>query len=823
MKIKKFMSMFVAAVVVTSALVAVGTVNVSAIFDYKNNKDANGSYDINYVVGSHGIWDFEDGTNAFIADSGNALYGKALKKNADNADNKDKPACDFSQWQQEDTYVLSFDVYTSSTNVMMNVFTKYKGSDGSQNNLEFMQFKGGKIYIMKHMDEGNRYEDSGVTFNGEEWHHYDVKANLGQTSGNEATLYIDGMERYQFSLRDLRDSSKVGSPACNLAIGKLQFVWVKNDDTAGQYAYIDNIYVRKFSARVTMTGTQTAKGFEIDFSETMPKLQKDNLTVTRTLVGGTNSEAIDFELTQPMPTRAVIELQSFDRGYTYTISLADGITTALGNTVSESFTCKYANAVELKKSWDFETGAAWNNTEIKEEQNRGKVLYFKDTAGSDFVLDATLEGGVYIYSYDVKLDALTANDGDGNWRIFTTFDDKEFAGFKFDKGETPQLGSCYYDGNNNKFGDKFSSTDWYRIDHIIDLDEGLVDIYRNGQKLGSINLNNLGIKSMSKFNIKERGANKTYLDNVDFITAHDTYGAKISAVGKELIIDFDETTYLEDDDITVTKQTGLFDTQNMTGTIKYNSGKRAIIEFSDNLENALYTVAFNDVTSFRGTPIQPEISVNTNPDGAVRASFTDIAGNVSSGASGVPATANKMSIYYSNGMENGTFNGTVEVKYGESNVEYTGVWDNAAKTYTLTFNKLLGINKTYNVTVKDSKYSADGTYAAVTDSFTTKNSAPVFELSNFTYSVDSDGVDVSLNAVNTDTDKDAYIIYAGYNENGALTAVGHEKVTFGQCELPNMSHTFTDSNASSYSDVKVFLWESFETCKPMTNKAVKVQ
>ena len=171
MKIKKFMSMFVAAVVVTSALVAVGTVNVSAIFDYKNNKDANGSYDINYVVGSHGIWDFEDGTNAFIADSGNALYGKALKKNADNADNKDKPACDFSQWQQEDTYVLSFDVYTSSTNVMMNVFTKYKGSDGSQNNLEFMQFKGGKIYIMKHMDEGNRYEDSGVTFNGEEWHH----------------------------------------------------------------------------------------------------------------------------------------------------------------------------------------------------------------------------------------------------------------------------------------------------------------------------------------------------------------------------------------------------------------------------------------------------------------------------------------------------------------------------------------------------------------------------------------------------------------------------------------------------------------------------
>ena len=196
-------------------------------------------------------------------------------------------------------------------------------------------------------------------------------------------------------------------------------------------------------------------------------------------------------------------------------------------------------------------------------------------------------------------------------------------------------------------------------------------------------------------------------------------------------------------------------------------------------------------------------------------SFTDVYG-IKTNAENVSSATNKISVTYPDGMMNDTYNGTFVLNDGTNNIEGTGSYNAETGVYTFETNKLLGANKTYTLTLKDSIAENGSVYKEITGSFTTGN--VVKDISIVNAAKTEAGASVTLNAVNSGKAATCYIITAGY-KNDALAKCMIEVLEIDS-EYTEKIKTFeyTDATLAGCDSIKAFIWNDMaQTLTPIEN------
>ena len=165
---------------------------------------------------------------------------------------------------------------------------------------------------------------------------------------------------------------------------------------------------------------------------------------------------------------------------------------------------------------------------------------------------------------------------------------------------------------------------------------------------------------------------------------------------------------------------------------------------------------------------------------------------------------------------NDTYNGTFVLNDGTNNIEGTGSYNAETGVYTFETNKLLGANKTYTLTLKDSIAENGSVYKEITGSFTTGN--VVKDISIVNAAKTEAGASVTLNAVNSGKAATCYIITAGY-KNDALAKCMIEVLEIDS-EYTEKIKTFeyTDATLARCDSIKAFIWNDMaQTLTPIEN------
>ena len=784
-----------------------------------------------YTVGTK--QDFEtsfttgDALVTFVRDEN---YGGVLKLESSSERSGGQISFDFSPAVKKGKYVLSFDMLMSDTDTNMLIYTrKYNKDKDSFENMSFMALReGGKVCTYPN-NQWSFPQIGDAVFEAGKWQRYDLVMDFdtdNETDTKWGEVYVDGV---------LRGEMNLTANSIN-AMDRMLFVFA-DYGKAGKYALLDNMEMREFDETVAMSAVRNVTGeFEVNFSETMPPLTESSFSLTKTPIDGGEAENVSFSLKYSTPTKAVIVPDSAPRGYSYTLTAAAGLQSAMGSKISNrAYTVDVPFSKALDKKWDFEDGKApGGNTEIAELENRGKVLRYKKSADVQFRIDP-IDSGVYLYSYDlmrtnssvISYMLIRAYPAAGNWKQFEAL---------FDSGRFGNFGTA---GNPSggwgviPLGDKtMEDNTWYRIDNIMDMDSKKALVYCDGEYLGEIDLAGKGLNEFSgvlmsaNFYGTVTDADSAYYDNIRIRDVRDTYGASLTADGKKLYIDFDETTVgLTDDSFTVTRADSPLsaDAETVNAKLIYQNGARAVLELEKEARDGdFFTVTFNNVSSFLKNRPAGSVSYREavhEPGTAMtgEAWFEAVNGEKSSAAF-VPSSTKKIIISYPSGMQGSEFNGSAEVTCDGEAADYSGEWDDAAKTYTLTFKKLLGANKTYNIRLSGS-YSADGAeYKTEAGSFTTSDG--VFELSNVGFEKTAEGIRASFECVNTKESGIYRLVWTGYDRDGSLLGMDYAPVELEADSAETVKTAeFVIDNISELDKISVYIWKSFSDILPVANSA----
>jgi len=508
----------------------------------------------------------------------------------------------FSENATNGSYVLSMDVNMASeakSSLLMFTKTSTKG------NAPFLALKDSGM-VTTYLDTWIFSQIGQGTYTQGEWQRYDFLIDLDQTLPSE--LYLDGVYAGDFILTNRGDSTDIDQ------MGKIHFTL--SDAQDGAYVLLDNISFAPYTGTANMKAELTEEGkITVDFSETMPALSASDFTFTRTPKDGTGAENVALTLDYAAASKAVLTPADLSDGYTYTFSMPNK-KTALNSTISErTFTFKKlgfdnSDAVQIDKMWDFEDGVAPNSaTEVISEGDRGNVLRYNSDSDISFNLGQSLSSGKYVYSFDVKSDAaghkyFRALGTGGNWVYFTKIDNLNRFGEAMNDAGFRTLG-----------GKEITLGQWSRMDSIMDMTSKTADVYFDGEYAGQLNLSEKG-RSGSVYTLEEfgglfasnnSGANGLYLDNIRVRTLEEYYGAKLSADGNKLYIDFEENTNCSAENFKVLKTSGLLASpaEEVSFDITYQNPTRVVLTLDENIAAGnRYTVKMNNISSIFGTKLE---------------------------------------------------------------------------------------------------------------------------------------------------------------------------------------------------------------------------
>lgn len=199
-------------------------------------------------------------------------------------------------------------------------------------------------------------------------------------------------------------------------------------------------------------------------------------------------------------------------------------------------------------------------------------------------------------------------------------------------------------------------------------------------------------------------------------------------------------------------------------------------------------------------------------------STTDLLGNTDYSLSEHKSTIKSINFEFDGGLQNNSLDGLVSINNGTF-TDYTASYNADTKTGTITVNTLAGANQTYNIAITGAKTASGADYENLTGSFTTGDA--ITEVSNLELEKTTGGATVSADIVNTAANKDYLIIYAAYDDN-RLVKFDYSRVTADQNSNDiNKSCTFTDADVANHTKVSAFVWNSFESMKPVTRSVSK--
>lgn len=569
-------------------------------------------FDVNTVTS------FEDGTS--LVDD--AEYGKVFNWNT-RAKNL---ILDFSSGNTvtdltTGAHILSFDAKVAENNILFMYFDDYNPDTQEWKRISYTALRNKNFQASA--DGGSKWT-SVVTsaYENDKWVHYDMVFYFEDCY---ADIYVDGVFGGELSL-ELNEANTVNG------FNKILFVGSNSPTDAAMNLSMDNICYRSYTKTADIEIKPGDGQFAVTFTETMDSVNGDDFTVSRTSLEDGTSQNISFTYESNGFTKGFVIPEKYEPGYTYTVSYKGG-KTAIGSTVaakSVDITLKQSIIDDLRDFEDLTTGiygtASADNVSVLKEEYRGNVFKVNGNIDWYYRLDQELDGGRYIYSFDVKNAGVWgkmrlrfySND---SWKWFNTFAIEE-------KG----MGSNFKDKLSVMADSVIPINEWHRVDLLLDMDNDSVTAYLDGVEKGSFMLttesdgtpyDGVFRGSMMSFNNTNGDA---YFDNIRTRNIVDKYGVSMTVDEDLVYIDFDETTVnLKEDNFVVTKAESVLsaNVQNVDFALVYQNGSRAVLKLSEKIAPATqYTVKLLNVESFlENVPEKTELSYISAPD--VVTSYTD--------------------------------------------------------------------------------------------------------------------------------------------------------------------------------------------------------
>lgn len=562
-------------------------------------------FDVNTVTS------FEDGTS--LADD--AEYGKVFNWNT-RAKNL---ILDFSSGNTvadltTGAHILSFDAKVAENNILFMYFDDYNPESQEWKRISYTALRNKNFQASA--DGGSKWTSVvSAAYENDEWAHYDMVFYFEDCY---ADIYVDGVFGGELSL-ELNESNTVNG------FNKILFVGSNSPTDAPMDLSMDNICYRSYTKTADIEIKPGDEQFEVAFTETMDSAKEEDFTVSRTSLEDGTAQNLSFAYESKGFTKGVLIPEKYEPGYTYTVAYKGG-KTAIGSNIaakSVDITLKQSIIDDLRDFEDLTTGtygtASADKVSVIKEEYRGNVFKVNGNIDWYYRLDQKLDGGRYIYSFDVKNAGVWgkmrlrfySND---SWKWFNTF-----------AIEGNGMGSNFKDKLSVMADSVIPTNEWHRVDLLLDMDNDSVTAYLDGVEKGSFVLTTEGDGtpydgifrgSMMSFNNTNGDA---YFDNIRTRNISDKYDVSMMVDENLVYIDFAETTVnLKEDNFVVTKAENALsaNVQNVDFTLVYQNGSRAVLKLSENVTTGIrYIVKLNNVKSFIGnTPEKNELSYLYTPD-----------------------------------------------------------------------------------------------------------------------------------------------------------------------------------------------------------------
>lgn len=557
------------------------------------------------------VTSFEDGTSLVADDEyGNVFNWNTRAKNL---------ILDFSSSNTvedltTDAHILSFDARIAENNILYMYYDDYNPDNSEWKRISYVALRNKNVQASA--DGGVKWSNV-VTgaYEDNEWVHYDM---IFYFEDCYADIYIDGEFMAEMSLELNPDNTVNG-------FNKLIFVGSNSPVDAAMDLSVDNICYKSFTGTSTANIKSGEGQFDVTFSETMGSVKIDDFCVTRIAVGGTDSESVPFTYEAKSFTNGVIIPKIYENGYTYTIVYKGG-ESALGSSVAPVSVDFVLKQIIIDNLHDFEDDvigsygtATTDKVSVIDEEYRGKVFQINGNIDWYYKLDQGLDGGRYIYSFDMKN---TGAWGKMRLRFYSNDSWKWFNTFAI---ESKGMGANFNDTLSAMSDSVVVLDEWHRVDLLLDMDNDKVTAYLDGIKKGSFLLTTAsdGTSYDGVFRGSMMSFNNTngyeYLDNIRVRNIDDKYGTSMNIQDKYIYVDFAETTMgLTEDNFTVTKSDNPLssEVENVAFTLEYQNGTRAVLKLGENTAAGMtYTVKLNNIESFLGnTPEKKELSYTYTPD-----------------------------------------------------------------------------------------------------------------------------------------------------------------------------------------------------------------
>ena len=481
-------------------------------------------------------------------------------------------------------------------------------------------------------------------------------------------------------------------------------------------------------------------------------------------------------------------------------------------------------SASVSKVWDFEDGilpGGHRNCTIVDIEGRGKVLKYTDTGDyPSYDMGSAVTSGQYVFSHEYMWGA----NQNKTWQIWIEDESSRIPVLGINENRSfNTLGGNEWDWQPTGFS--LAEDVWYRFDFAVDMDEYKLYAYIDGAYLCEVDLAEKNVTSFKGFVMRNRGKD-AFIDNIilrEMSLSDKSADDVITSVsGKTITLNFPDTALdLTNDSFTVKKSDSPLSAewQSVGAEIVLNNGNTAVLQL-DAAASAgdFYKVAFNNVTSFMDTKIVGETfagvakTANTKAVGAI--SFMDGQSKRYS-AENVSSAVDKMIISFPSGVRDSSdLANKISISCQNVPQIFTGVWDNDTKTYTLSFNEFLGVEKEYSVLI-DGVTAEDGSvYDTV--SGTIKTGESLIVVSDIAFETAGDRVSVSFYGVNTSEDKSCVVVWAGYDANGALVDMNFDTVTLKSGEAKSYTASIK-AISSGVEAQRAWIWESFEKVLPMAS------
>lgn len=253
-------------------------------------------------------------------------------------------------------------------------------------------------------------------------------------------------------------------------------------------------------------------------------------------------------------------------------------------------------------------------------------------------------------------------------------------------------------------------------------------------------------------------------------------------------------------------------------TVDTGDGYKVKLLLSDHEQGTFYVIKLENVKSWDKI-FNDELIIGKSLSDSVVVDKIEFANGLGEKykVDNIASTATKMYISFPAGVSDAdSVASLISVVESESSetMNFIGSWDNSNMVYVVTFDKPLGVSKTYDISISGVTAANGKNYDSVAEQITTSSTAETI-LANISFNAVEDGVSVSYYGVNTNDTESKLAVWAGYDINGNLVNMNFEQLTLTKDTAGQGDVTISVDDKTGVVSERVWIWNGFNDIFPL--------